>query len=124
MVSSPAYLEAVPGNLTNTTYVSTSAISTTPLFEKKTNFYVVRHSDYKSFASTPYTFTVSTSAGNVTIPQLGGSLTLNARDSKFHVTDYDVSGVNLVYSSADIYTHSKIGVKRVLLMYGLLDEIH
>ncbi|UJO16167.1 Beta-galactosidase A [Fulvia fulva] len=124
MVSSPAYLEVTTGNLTNSTYVSTSAISTTPLFGKKTNFYVVRHSDYKSFTSTPYTFTVPTSAGNVTIPQLGGTLTLNGRDSKIHVTDYDVSGVNLMYSSADIYTHSKSGSKRVLLIYGLLGETH
>lgn len=75
-------------------------------------------------ASTAYTFTVPTSQGNVTIPQLGGSLTLNGRDSKIHVTDYDVGGLNLVYSSADIYTHSKTGGKRVLFLYGLAGETH
>jgi hypothetical protein len=89
MVSSPAYLDATPGNLTNSSYASTSAITTTPIFSDVTNFYVVRHSDYTSLSSTPYTFTVPTkSMGNVTIPQLGGALTLNGRDSKTMVSTY------------------------------------
>ena len=83
MVSSPAYLEAIPANLTNSSYASTSAITTTPIFGDVTNFYVVRHSDFTTQAPTPFKFTVSTKkAGNVTIPQLGGTLTLNGRDSK------------------------------------------
>ena len=124
ITSSPAYLTATAANLTNSSYASTSAITTTPIFGNVTNFYVVRHSDYKTLASTPYTFTVSTSAGNATLPQLGGTLTLNGRDSKVHVTDYDVGGINLVYSSADIYAHGKTGSKRVLLVYGLAGETH
>lgn len=87
MVSSPAYLEAKPGNLTSSSYASTSAITTTPIFGRPTNFYVVRHSNYTTLASTSYSFTVSTNVGgNVTIPQLGGTLTLNGRDSKTHVS--------------------------------------
>lgn len=85
---------------------------------------MTRHSDYTSLDSTPYKFTVSTSLGNVTIPQLGGTLTLNGRDSKIHVTDYDVGGYNLVYSSADVYTHGASSEKRVLLLYGLAGETH
>jgi hypothetical protein len=89
MVSSPAYLTAVPGNLTNSSYASTSAITTTPIFGDVTNFYVVRQSDYTSLDSKPYTFTVPTKAvGNVTIPQLGGTLTLNGRDSKTLVSTF------------------------------------
>lgn len=122
--ASPAYLDATPGNLTNTTYTSTTAITTTPIHGNTTNFYVVRHSDYTSRESTDYTFTVPTSAGNVTIPQLGGTLTLNGRDSKFHVTDYDVGGHNLIYSSADIYTHGATGDKRVLILYAGAGETH
>ncbi|KAM0815963.1 putative Glycoside hydrolase superfamily [Seiridium cardinale] len=122
--ASLAYLDATPGNLTNSSYVSTPELTTTPLFGTDTTFYVTRHSDFQSLASTPYTFTAPTSQGNVTIPQLGGLLTLNGRDSKIHVTDYDVGGINLIYSSADIYTHSKTGGKRVLLLYGLSGEIH
>lgn len=122
--ASPAYLDATPGNLTNSSYLSTPEISTTPIFGNATNFYVTRHSDYTSLDSTPYSVTVPTSTGNVTIPQLGGSLTLNGRDSKIHVTDYDVGGYNLVYSSADIYTHGASLEKRVLLLYGLAGETH
>lgn len=124
MKASPAYLEVTPGNLTNTTYVSTSDISTTPIFGNTTNFYVTRHSDYTSLDSTSYTLTVLTSIGNVTIPQLGGTLTLNGRDSKIHVTDYDVGGHNLIYSSAEIYTHGASGEKRVLILYGAAGETH
>ncbi|KAI1167821.1 glycoside hydrolase family 35 protein [Nemania serpens] len=124
LTSSPAYLDAIPGDLTNTSYVSTPKLSTTPIFGKPTTFYIVRHSAYESLESTPYTFSVPTSSGNVSIPQLGGTLTLNGRDSKIHVTDYDVGGINLIYSSADIYTHGRTGQKRVLLVYGLEGEIH
>ncbi|CAN8104073.1 unnamed protein product [Discula destructiva] len=122
--ASPAYLTATPGNLTNTTYVSTPDVSTTPIFGNGTNFYVTRHSDYTSLASTPYTLTVPTSIGNVTIPQLGGTLTLNGRDSKVQVTDYNVGGYNLLYTSSDIYTHGASGEKKVLLLYGLAGETH
>jgi hypothetical protein len=102
MVSSPAYLDATPGNLTNSSYASTSAITTTPIFGDVTNFYVIRHSDYTSLNSTPYTFTALTkSMGNVTIPQLGGALTLNGRDSKTMVSTFckPRSCVNLLMRS-------------------------
>lgn len=122
--ASPAYLTATPGNLTNTTYVSTSDITTTPIFGNATTFYVTRHSDYTSLALTPYSLTVPTTVGNVTIPQLGGTLTLLGRDSKVQVTDYDVGGYSLLYSSSDIYTHGAAGEKRVLLLYGLVGETH
>lgn len=86
ILSSPAYLTAIPGNFTNSSYASTSAITTTPLIGDTTNFYVVRHSDYTTLSSTTYSFTVSTkSQGKITIPQLGGTLALNGRDSKIHV---------------------------------------
>jgi hypothetical protein len=43
----------------------------------------------------------------------------------FHqVTDYDVRGINLIYSSAEIYTHGTSGKKKVLLLYGLARETH
>lgn len=102
--------------------MNTPSISTTPLNSNITRFYVTRHSDYTSQDSTPYTFTVPTSIGNVTIPLLGGTLILNARDSKIQVTDYDVGGLNLIYSSADIYTHGASGQKRVLILYGAAGE--
>ncbi|KKY15881.1 putative beta-galactosidase e [Phaeomoniella chlamydospora] len=125
--SSPAYLTAIPGNETNGSYASTSAIGVTPLFgaENNTNFYIVRHADFTSTSNTTYKLSVPTSIGNVTIPQLGGALSINGRDSKIHVTDYDVGGLNLIYSTADIYTWTKgPGVERVLIIYGGAAETH
>jgi hypothetical protein len=40
------------------------------------------------------------------------------RESKFHVTDYDVGGINLLYSTAEIFTWRKFGNRRVLVVYG------
>jgi len=107
--------------------VTDSAITTTPVFGTNypTNFYIVRHADFTSLANTTYHLSVPTSEGNLTIPQLGGELNLNGRDSKIHVTDYDVGGVNLVYCTADIFTWAKSEHgKLVLIMYGGAGETH
>ena len=124
MKSTPAYYTATAGNLTNGTVSSTVDISVTPLYSNATTLYVVRHASFSSVASTSYTMNVSTSAGSITIPQLGGSFTLNGRDSKIHVANYDVGGVNMVYSSAEVFTWQKYGDRTVLLLYGGLNETH
>ncbi|KAI9675968.1 MAG: hypothetical protein M1822_008354 [Bathelium mastoideum] len=126
--ASPAYLTAVPQNNSNAngSYTNNPDIAITALLGNgtKTNFFVVRHAAYNSLDSTNYTLTVPTSQGNITIPQTGGSLTLNGRDSKIHVTDYDVGGINLLYSSAEIFTWKKDAIKTVLVVYGGPDEQH
>ncbi|KAI9713478.1 MAG: hypothetical protein M1820_000860 [Bogoriella megaspora] len=126
--ASPAYLTAVAQNNTNAngSYSNTDAIAVTALLgnESATNFFVVRHAAYNSLDSTDYQLTVPTSQGNITIPQLQGSLTLNGRDSKIHVTDYDLGGTNLLYSSAEIFTWKNYSNKTVLVVYGGPDEQH
>ncbi|KAI9930751.1 hypothetical protein MW887_011508 [Aspergillus wentii] len=121
---SPAYITSTPLDATIGGYVNTSALTTTRLKDTQTSFYVVRHTDYTVLQSTAYTWSVNTSIGNITVPQLGGSLRLNGRDSKIHVTDYDVGGVNLIYSSAEVFTWKKSGSRSVLLLYGGGDETH
>lgn len=125
---SDAYLTATPGNASNGSYASTDAITVTPLFgnnKTQTNFYVTRHADFTSTENTPYRLSVSTSLGNITIPQLGGTLSINGRDSKIHVADYDVGGTKLVYSTADVYTWAKsAGSRRTLILYGGAGETH
>lgn len=124
---SPSFLTALPGNTSNGSYVSTGAIATTPLFgtEVSTNFYVVRHADFTSLANTTYRLSVSATHGNFTVPQLGGDLSLNGRDSKVHVTDYDIGGVNLIYCTADIFTWAQgDSGRRILVMYGGANEVH
>lgn len=122
---SPGYLSATPGTAVTTTYASTTDLTVTPISGSGTSkFYVLRHTAYETLASTSYTLKLATSAGTLTIPQLGGTLSLNGRDSKFHVTDYDVGGTNVVYSTAEIFTWKKTASKTVLILYGGPNEIH
>jgi len=80
----PAYLTAIPGNASNGSYSTPAEINVTPLFGNgyNTNLYVIRHADFTTLNDTKYTITIPTTQGDVTIPQLGGQLSLNDRDSK------------------------------------------
>ncbi|PCG90900.1 Glycoside hydrolase, family 35 [Penicillium occitanis (nom. inval.)] len=124
---SPAYLTATPIVGVNGSYGAPDTIAVTPLLGNgtNTNFYVVRHATFTSLDTTQYTLDLSTSIGNVTIPQLGGTLTLDGRDSKIHVTDYDLGGINLLYSSAEIFTWARgAGQERTAVLYGGEGELH
>jgi hypothetical protein len=85
---------------------------------------IVRHSDYQSTTFTTYKMNFNTSLGVIVAPQLGGSLTLSGRDSKFHVTDYDIGGTTVLYSTAEIFTWKKFDKKTVLIVYGGPGEQH
>ncbi|KAF4413711.1 putative beta-galactosidase E [Colletotrichum fructicola] len=121
---SKAYLTSVPENATTTEFVSTPELQVVPVSSNDTRFYVLRHVQYDTFERTGYTLTVPTTYGNVTIPMLGGELSLHGRDSKIHVTDYDVGGVHLVYSSGEIFTWKKYQDRRLLILYGGDGEEH
>ena len=101
--ASPAYLTATPEPAGNGSYVSTPEIATSRLASGRTQFFVVRHAAYNSNASTSYRLEVPTSRGNLSLPR-SGNLTLNGRDSKIHVVDYDVGGINVLYSTAEVFT--------------------
>lgn len=126
MKVSPAYLTASVQPTVNGTYANTDSITTTPLFGNgtATNFYIVRHADFQQLTPTTYTMSLNTSQGTLSIPQLGGSLTLSGRDSKWHVTDYDVGGTTLLYSTAEIFTWKDFGSKKVVVVYGGPEELH
>lgn len=49
---------------------------------------------------------------------------MNGRDSKIHVADYNVSGTNIVYSTAEIFTWKQFADSKVLLLYGGPGEHH
>lgn len=126
MKVSPAYLTSTVGTAGTGKHTSSTGISTTPLLGNgsETNFYIVRHSDYQTRASETYKLFVETSRGRLSIPQLGGTLTLSGRDSKWHVTDYHLGGTTLLYSSAEIFTWKKFDTKTVLVVYGGPGEQH
>ncbi|CAG7957526.1 unnamed protein product [Penicillium olsonii] len=124
---SPAYLLSTPGSLTTSKYTTSSDLAVTPLLggnSTTSSFFVVRHNDYSSQASVDYKLKVPTSAGQLTIPQLSGSLTLSGRDSKVHVVDYDVAGTKILYSSAEVFTWTKSGKSKILVLYGGPGEHH
>jgi hypothetical protein len=122
----PSYLDILVGNASTTAYTSTTDLTVTPLVGQKTpsSFYVIRHTDYTSLASTNYTLKVSTSAGSLQLPQLGGTLSLNGRDSKIHVTDYPAGEYNLLYSTAEVFTWKAFSKNTVVVLYGGPDEHH
>lgn len=122
--ASPAYLTAVYQNNTNAngSYTDNAAIATTALFGNVTKFFVVRQGAYQSRETVEYKITLPTSKGDITIPQLGGSLSLHGRDSKVFPVDYDVGGATLLYSTSEIFTWKMYGDKRILVMYSGPDE--
>ncbi|KAI9045309.1 glycoside hydrolase family 35 protein [Aspergillus affinis] len=123
MQSSPAYMVSQPLPASRR-YSNASNLVITVLLGDTTKFYTVRHADYGELKSTLYHINLDTSLGHFTVPVLGGSLVLNGRDSKIHVTDYRMGDVSLVYSSAEIYTWKRSGSKMILLMYGGEAEQH
>lgn len=122
--ASPAYLESHPENGSYGIYTDTTSLAVTRLAGNPTNFYVVRHGELTSQESTSYKLRVNTTAGSLTIPQLGGTLSLNGRDSKIHLVDYNVGDVSLIYSSAELFTWKQTGSKSVVVLYGGEDELH
>jgi beta-galactosidase len=124
-VSAPSYLIATPGILSAGVYTDTTTLTTTPLLgNNSASFFVVRQSNYASLDTVNYKLTVPTSAGNLTIPQLGGELTLIGRDSKIHVVDYDVAGTKILYSTAEVFTWKEFTDSKVLVLYGQEGEYH
>ncbi|KAI1454086.1 glycoside hydrolase family 35 protein [Annulohypoxylon moriforme] len=125
---SPGYLTAQPGNALVWTYASNAAITVTRLAGNSTlgsgSFFVVRHSDYSSTTSDNYTMKLPTLEGDISIPTLFDVLTLHGRDSKIVVTDYDVRGIKLAYSTAEIFTHQNFQDATILLVYSGPNEIN
>ncbi|KAF1837258.1 hypothetical protein BDW02DRAFT_519504, partial [Decorospora gaudefroyi] len=123
---SPAYLTAARGKASNSMWSTNSALTVTPATNENTMFYFLRHSTYNSRESTNYKLNIATSAfGNITVPQMNGtSLTLNGRDSKVHVSNYDLGGETLVYSTAEIFTWHKYEDRTILVVYGGAGETH
>lgn len=122
---SPGYLTAAPASSSSTgVYNTNPEVVTTPLIGANGSFFIVRHSDYSSQESSSYTLSLPTSQGTISAPQLGGSLTLNGRDSKVHVTDYPVGNSKLLYSTAEIFTWQEFEDKTVLVVYGGPSELH
>jgi hypothetical protein len=67
---------------------------------------------------------VTTSAGNVQLPQIASSVTLGGRQSKVIVTDYVFGTSKLLYTTAQILFAGRIGTRDVLFLYGDATQEH
>lgn len=74
------------------------------MFTRKSCSRCFSHTDYRTRGSVNYKAKIPTSKGKLTLPQLQGHLTLHGRDSKIHVSDYQVGDFNMLYSSAEVFT--------------------
>ncbi|KAH0828009.1 glycoside hydrolase family 35 protein [Lanmaoa asiatica] len=126
---SPAYLTTRPMNVYSNQGVFTGnqALVTTQVLDvvgNMTGFYVVRQYNASSNAMEMYTLTLPTSSGNLIIPQLGGQLALDGKDSKIHVVDYTAGSSHLLYSTGEIMTWATIDGRDVIVVYGNAGELH
>ena len=109
----PEYLTATSSYANDTVngfYVDNPSIAVTKLTtntttaSKETSIYIVRHAAYNSRDTTQYRLTIPWKETSLTVPELGGHLTLNGRDSKMHVVDLDMGDLHLDYSTAEVFT--------------------
>jgi hypothetical protein len=112
--------------LTPTTgfYSPSTEIAVTGVVGPEGSFYVARKTAFRDRDPVPYTLKLPTSKGVITIPHLGGTLTMPGRDTRIHVTDYPLGDTLLVYSTAEIFTWQKYEDKTIAVLYGAADETH
>ncbi|KAL5524694.1 hypothetical protein ACEPAF_9839 [Sanghuangporus sanghuang] len=87
-------------------------------------FYITRQNDSTSTATTDFSLQVSTSIGQLTVPQTIPSIRLSGRQSKVIVTDYRFGESHVLYSTASILFAGHIGSRDVLFLYGDSDQQH
>lgn len=104
----------------STEYSTNPDIFTTELRNPDTNagFYVTRHKVSASRDMSEFQLKVSTSIGNLTVPQ-SGVITLDGRQSKILVTNFAIarSGKTLIYSTAEVLTLVDFGDRQVVVFW-------
>ena len=102
----------------STSYTTNSAVKASELRNPETNsaFYVTIHDYSPSGSREEFKLRVSTSAGNLTIPQTG-SIVLNGHQSKIIVTDFAIGNNTLTYSTAEVLTYSVVDGKPVVVLW-------
>ncbi|KAF5012277.1 hypothetical protein FDECE_1658 [Fusarium decemcellulare] len=106
--------------LENSTALSTNSdilVSELRNVDNDAAFYVARHSYSPSGTKEQFKLRVNTSAGELTIPQHGGAVTINGHQAKILVTDFHFGSKTLLYSTAEILTYSVIDKKEVLVLW-------
>ncbi|KAJ6559161.1 glycoside hydrolase family 35 protein [Mycena vulgaris] len=111
--------------MTDRTAFSTS-VATTPNVgatvlrnpETQAAFYVARQSDMKSTSTVDFGLNIATkSAGNLTVPAFGNAIRLVGVQSKIIVSDFRFGNNTLVYSTAEVLSHSIIDGQSILALW-------
>jgi hypothetical protein len=102
----------------SSSYTTNSAVEASELRNPLTNaaFYVTIHSTSSSSTRESFKLRVSTSAGNITIPQHAGSIVLDGHQSKIISTDFKMGNNTLTYSTAEVLTYALINSKPVVVL--------
>ncbi|KAG8687962.1 hypothetical protein FRC08_011692, partial [Ceratobasidium sp. 394] len=102
---------------TGTSYSNSSQIFTTNLATTSgQNFYIVRQTTNANTARVEFALKVNTKAGVLTIPQYGGLMALDGRESKIVVTEYPFGGSVLRYTTAEVATWATFdGIDHIVL---------
>ncbi|PSN61181.1 putative beta-galactosidase B [Corynespora cassiicola Philippines] len=108
----------------STSYTTNSAITASELRNPETNgaFYVTIHDYSPSGTRESFKLHVTTSAGNLTIPQHGGSIVINGHQSKILVTDFAIGNESLTYSTAEVLTYSIVDESPVVVLWTGVGE--
>ncbi|KAK6539096.1 hypothetical protein TWF694_010635 [Orbilia ellipsospora] len=125
LMVSPAYLTSVPVDVRNLA-TNGSNITITELWDevgKNQRFYILRQTKVQEFTNSKFKVDVQTSAGQITVPQLGNAVySLPAQDSKILITDYPAGPVDILYSTLEVLTWKVIDGKTVIILYGNTGE--
>ncbi|TDL19485.1 glycoside hydrolase family 35 protein [Rickenella mellea] len=105
------------------TYATNNQVWTTNLRNSdQTNFYVARQTSATNLNPVTFSLRVSTTAGALTIPQFGGTITLAGRESKIIVTNYVFGQSKLRYSTAEVMTWTTIDNTDIIVLYALAGQ--
>jgi hypothetical protein len=102
----------------NTGYTTNSAVEASELRNPETGaaFYVTIHTESSSATKESFKLHVSTSIGNLTIPQHAGDIVLNGHQSKILVTDFAIGNQTITYSTAEVLTYAIVDAKPVVIL--------
>lgn len=102
----------------SSSYTTNTAVKATELRNPETNgaFYVTIHDYSPSGTREEFKLRVSTSIGNLTVPQTG-SIVLNGHQSKILVTDFAIGENIITYSTAEVLTYSIVDGKPVVVLW-------
>lgn len=109
-----------------TNYTSNSAILATELRNPDTlsGFYIVRHNDSTSATNETFTIQLQSSAGLLTVPQYATGTSINGHIAKIMVTDFNIGGESLIYSTAEVLTYAIFDEKPTLVLWSAPGEIN